>query len=254
MSLLSSATASSAQAIVTGDQLSIIAESVRQFIPIDSFDTPPPSPPLAGKRFSYVVSPLETGPNNVICTGSPRWTYRPQNGELDIGYSAGSLPSERIMVRNKPVFSSAEPSLQKDRSLDLVTLKCAKSRPPSYVASNGFGAQREITREDEIITSIAASGSNFHREWKGYWSTSATGDAARTLLRNLRVRVSGTLEDWAGGRSVVCGSYTTTPTVSFPFEKMTNACLFKGKIDQIEIFNIITGDVIHTASQSLKSK
>ncbi|MEK7414618.1 MAG: hypothetical protein AAB263_14990, partial [Planctomycetota bacterium] len=138
-------TASHAQEVLTGEQLSQIAEQVRSFKPRDEFDTPPAMPSLAGKRFSYTVAPLSTGTDNKICKGSPTKTFWANEGRLEVAASSGTMSPSDFVGQQRHAFP--EPADRRAWGLlDVFSFTCHYVRHPNYLANNALGAQFNIEK------------------------------------------------------------------------------------------------------------
>lgn len=235
--------------VMTGDQLAALAERVRAYVPRDQFDTPPQMASVAGKRFTYVVIPLQTGPDNAICRGFATWSYWANDQRLEVAQSAGSTISYGIRSKNGPLFPSEVARVGHNSELTFDSFTCRKIKEPGYIATNGFGARFDVKKETDIVTSIASLEPITHSFWRSYWTTQVAGEAARELSKNIRVRVSGSLDDWAPGKTVLCGTEVSSPTIDLPQESTLDMCMFKGRADHMEVINGQTGEVLYSVSR-----
>ncbi len=236
-----------AQDVMTGEQLVTLVEKVRSFTPKDQFDTPPATPSMAGKRFSYVVAPLQSGPNNQICRGSPTWGYWAKDGRLEVGMSPDSALSYKMQAKQGRLFPSDMVGVGRNSDVSFSSFTCRKIKEPSYTATNAYGAQYDIRKETEIIASVANFEPYIDKHWKTYWTTLVAGDAARELSNNIRVRISGTLEDWWAGTSVLCGFIDQSPTANLRIDRTVDICMVKGRTDHIEVIDIVSGAILYSA-------
>ncbi len=222
-----------AQDVLSGDQLSALIDEVRNFRPRDQFDAPPAQLSLAGKRFSFTVEPRPIG-RATNCDGHPEWVYLPAQGRLNISWGSSLALTYALKGRNGPVFP---PNMSKPRNAELMfrSFTCTKTAEPDYTAINAFGAQFRIEKTTEIVSAIADFDPLTSRRMPSSWDAVVTGDAARSLAANARVRVSGTLSDWWPGVSVVCGQKRLEPSVSLPFDRTTDLCLIRGQVERVEV-------------------
>lgn len=234
---------------MTGDELETLARRVRAFKPRDQFEAPPKLESVNGKRFSYVVTPLETGLGNVICSGYPSWGYWPQDSRLEVSaFLATGMESDFKGKTGGRLFPSANGYDPYRELLTFSSLKCQKTRLESYTATNGFGAQVEVFKTKEFVTSIAAFEIP-ETKWKTYWTHQVSGDEARQLSQNVRVRMSGTLKDWAPGKPVLCGKKNSSPDTRRPFDDATEVCVFNGRPDRFEVLDARNNAVLYSSSR-----
>jgi hypothetical protein len=232
-----------ARVALSGDQLEAMARRARAFVPRDRFDVPPALPSVNGSRFSYIVTPLPTGPDNSICQGSPSWGYWPQDGRLEVSAGQGVGIASDYRASDRPMFGGHEGQIATATLVSFSSFRCQKTRLPGYRATNGFGVPFEVGRTTEVVTAIG----EFSRpatSWRTYWTTQISGDPARQLAQNLQVRVSGTLSDWAPGRPVACGRSVSRATMSSPVERTVEICMFNGRADLFEVLDARTGAVL----------
>jgi hypothetical protein len=238
--------ASPAGTVMTGDELEAIAKRVRSFVPRDQFDTPPSLPSVTGGRFSYMVMPLERGPSNLICDGYPSWGFWPQDGRLEVGATEGTGIKSDFSTGAGRMFSTGQGMSDFSTMVTFRSFRCQKTRLPSYTATNGFGAQFTIEKSREVVTAIGGFAMP-NTSWKTHWTKQVTGEAARQLSRDVRVRISGTLVDWAPGRPVRCGTKVRTPTTRLPYDETLDICLFNGSADLFEVIDARTGEVLFSS-------
>lgn len=232
---------------VTETELDAIALRARTFHPRDEFDAAPNLPSMEARRFSYTVSPLRTGPDNVICDGFPTWGYWQQDGRLEIGATESLGMRTDFRSGTSPLFASDAGG--RSPFVAFRSFRCQKTRLSSYTATNAFGAEFEISASREIVTAIGDFG-DIDTSWRTYWSAQIAGDPARQLSQNVRVRLSGVLSDWAPGRPVVCGSAHDLPRADFPFDKTLEICMFRGQFDLFEVLDARSGEVLFSSPRS----
>ncbi len=234
---------------VTAAELDAIAQRVKSFRPRDEFDAPPSSPSMEGRRFSFTVTPLRTGPDNVICDGSPTWGYWQQDGRLEVGATEALAMKADFRSGSAPLFASDAGG--RAPFVTFGSFRCQKTRLPSYMANNAFGAQFEIFPSREVVTAIGDFG-DVNTSWRTYWSTQISGDPARQLSQNIRVRLSGVLSDWGPGRPVVCGTKRDRPRADSPFEESLEICLFRGQFDLFEVIDARSGEVLFSSPRQTR--
>lgn len=230
--------------VMTATELEAIAQQVRRFVPKDRFDAPPKLESLAGRRFSYTVQPRERGLRNEICDGYASWGYWPADGKLEVGDTEGMEIKSDLKSATGTIFPESG-AYRSDPFVSFRSFTCEKKTLPSYTATNGFGAAVDVFPTSETVTAIAHAGSS-DTEWRTYVSLKADGEEARTLSRNVRVRVSGSLDDWAPGKPVLCGVSKSRPTTDRPWETTLDACLFKGRVDLFEVIDARDGRVLYS--------
>jgi hypothetical protein len=242
--------ASSAQETLSGEQLIALIEKVRSFEPRDQFDTLPPQPSLAGKRFSYMVEPRPIG-TKTNCAGYPEWVWLPQQRKLNISWSPTLALTYTLKGRNGPPFP---PNLFGIRNSELMvrSFTCSKTNEPSYMANNAFGAQFSVEKTSEVVNAIADIEQLGTSPPKSSWEALVSGDAARQLSASVRVRVSGTLSDWWPGVSVVCGQKQLQPTIRLPFDRTTDMCLIRGQIERVEVVDQRSGAVLYSVVHKIQ--
>lgn len=228
------------------EELSALAEEARNFKPRDRFDTPALQRSLAGLRFSYVVEPIPI--EQKPCSGFPDWSFQAAQGKLTVGWYSGTLFTTLFRGASGPVFP---PNLRDRRRSEMTfrAFSCRTTKHPSYTATNAFGAAFTIEKSVDTVAAIADfDPMTLARRPPSSWETAVSGDAARLLSRNLRVRVSGTLDDWAPGKSVVCGAQRIEPRLALPIDRTTEICLIRGQITLVEVLDQSTSSVRHAQS------
>ena len=239
-----------AQEVLSGEQLAAIAGRVRDFTPRDQFDVAPQMPSLAGKRFSYTITPLELGPAR--CDGYPDWLYVASRGQLHVSWSPGFALSYELKGKPGATFPPNLVSLVRNSELAFRAFTCRKIAEPDYMASNAFGAQFKVTKSTEFVTAVADFEPIVERGFANSWNVAAAGDAARTLSQNIRVRVGGSLADWGSGVSVVCGAKLRAPTIRLPQDKAVNICMVRGRPDRVEVIDASTGKTLFLTTRKPK--
>jgi len=239
-----------AQQTLRDEDLSAIAEKVRQFAPRDQFDAPPPQQSLAGRRFSYTIEPKPIG-RATNCEAFPEWVYLPAQGRLNFSWSSSLTLTYNLLGANGPVFP---PTMTRPRNAELTfrSFTCVKRIEPSYTATNAFGAQFTIEKMTDVVSAIADFEPLGARLAPSSWEASVSGDAARTMVANARVRVSGTLADWWPGTSVVCGRKRLEPSIRLPLDRTTDLCLIRGRVERIEVIDQQTGAVLYSVEPSAR--
>lgn len=242
--LVGSGTPAYAQETLNGEQLSALVARVKNFVPRDQFDAPPAQPSLAGKRFSYTIEPRPIG-RATNCDGHPEWLYLPAQQRLNFSWGSSLALSYALKGRNGGVFP---PNMMGLRNSELMfrSFTCAKTIEQNYTATNGFGAQFTIEKMTDTVSAIADFDPPTGRRLPSSWDAVVTGDAARLLSANARIRVSGTLSDWWPGASVVCGQKRLEPTISRPIDRTTDVCLIRGQVERVDVIDERSGATLYS--------
>jgi hypothetical protein len=233
-----------AQPTLSAADLTAIVEKVRQFKPHDQFDAPPAQQSLAGRRFSYTIEPRPIGLMK-NCEAYPEWVYLQAQSRLNFSWSSSLALTYALLGHNGPVFP---PTMTKPRNAELTfrSFTCAKTIEPSYTANNAFGAQFTIEKMTDVVSAIADFEPPGGRLAPSSWEANVSGDAARTMTANARIRVSGTLADWWPGTSVVCGRKRLEPSIRLPVDRTTDLCLIRGHVERIEVIDQQTGATLYS--------
>ena len=183
----------------------------------------------------------------MACFGYPMWSYSASTGTLYVSTGAHALMLNTFRSKHGSVAKKPAQDSSSDK-IHYFASDCARSDLPSYTASNAYGAEYRIEPTLQTITAIADDlprGSPLTESFK----IETTGAAARTLVPNLRVRISGLLADWKPGVSVACGEKRNSPTATSPYDRRFDYCFFNGRIDRIELLDIRTGEVLQTLNR-----
>lgn len=234
----------SAQETLSGEQLSALVDKVRNFAPRDQFDSPPAQPSLAGKRFSYTVEPRPIG-RATNCDGHPEWVYLPTQRRLNFFWGSSLALTYAMKGRNGAVFP---PGMSNPRKAELMfrSFTCAKTIEPNYTANNAFGAQFTIEKMTDVVSAIADFDPLTGRRLPSSWEALLSGDEARAMSANARIRVSGTLSDWWQGVSVVCGQKRLEPNIRSPLDRTTDLCMIRGQVEQVEVIDQRSGATLYS--------
>ena len=125
----------------------------------------------------------------------------------------------------------------------MVAFRCRSTREPERPAVNMYGetVTDEPTREEVIAVAIARPADE--RVEMGSYSATTDEAGARRLGASTAVRISGTIGEWAPGRTIVCGaddySAFDVPVLVGDF----SGCLVNGRIERVEYIDSTTGDV-----------
>jgi hypothetical protein len=192
---------------------------------------------LAGRRFQFTLAPRERGPKNEICTGYPSWGWYPEQKLFEVNASEG--------VHDKRFFLDAagDEAMPADTPLwvQLVAFSCRYSREPERRVLNMYGetVSHEPTREEVVAIARPAG----DRTDMGGYSVTTDEAGARRLGASMAVRISGTIGEWARGRTIVCGaddySALDVPVLVGDF----SGCLVNGRVDRVEYIDSATGEV-----------
>jgi hypothetical protein len=241
------ATEATAPPPVITSELNSMAKAVRSFAPTDEFDKPPAQPSVAGRRFEMEVQPWGTKPPRMACFGYPMWSYDSSSSILYVSTGASKLMLSSFSTKQGIVTKKSAPDIWPENVLYFAS-DCAREDMRSYRATNAYGAEFRIDPTAQIVTAVAdnvAEGSALTRSFE----MKTSGTEARSLVPNLRVRFRGILADWKTGVSVACGRRHDGPTADSPYDRTLKLCLFNGRIDQIELLDARTGQVLQTAAR-----
>lgn len=240
-----------AQEVLGADQLNAIADTVRNYTPKDKFDQPPKPPEISGKRFSYELQPIDDDSNTPRCEGWPNWNYDTQKSQFFVKSGVGSINPLRLLSMNGPGIKLLPTKNDRSPAILYLTFACIKQNLPSYTASNAYGATVEIHRIKQQVTAIGFPGywmSDGSDIWQNpnFWIKTAVGDDARHLVANVRLRISGTLNSWPDGRTLVCGAEEPyTPSFKYPYDVKSNICVFAGVPERLEFIDASNGEVLY---------
>ena len=228
-------------------ELNSLATAERAFVPKDEFDAPAAQRSLAGRRFLIEVQPWGTSPPKMACFGYPMWSYSRDSGTLYVSTGASKLTLSSFLTKQGIVTKKSAPDIWPE-NVHYFASDCGREDLPSYTATSAYGAKFKIDPSAQIVTAIAddvADGSALIRDFE----IKTSGPEARSLVPNLRVRFRGVLADWKKGVSVACGRRRDGPTAGSPYDRTLKLCLFNGSIDQIELVDARTGQVLQTVTR-----
>jgi len=220
--------------VATAAELERAAAEVRA-----SGGTPGPlSRGLAGRRFQFTLAPRERGPKNEICTGYPSWGWYPEQKRFEVNLIEGVHDSRFFL---DPAGGQAMPA-DIPSWLELVAFSCRYTREPERRVLNMYDetVTYEPTRQELVAIARPATGGGFAM---GGYSVATDEAGARRLGGIMVVRISGTIGEWARGRTIVCGaddySALDVPVLVGDF----SGCLVKGRVDRVEYIDSATGEV-----------
>lgn len=209
---------------------SVLRESVqkfRNFVPKDQFTAAPDFATLNGRDFQVDIPLRPSGAPNQICTGTPFYGYSTEKNTLRIVYDDGESSVESVATALRP--------------LPRFTFDCEVGHTKE-MAGNAFGAVREINVTHELYNALEASnlpGAFVPR----YLDFSMNGNSARDLVKVLRLRVTGTIEQWGDGTMIKCENRSSPATIQMPEETDKDFCAIKAHITRVELINISNGSV-----------
>ena len=224
-----------------------MAEAVRSFAPKDEFDTPPVQSSLSGRQFVIDVQPWGTNPPRMACFGYPMWSYDGASGTLYVSTGAHRLMLNGLLTKQGVVTKKSAPD-PRSEEIHYFASDCARADLPSYTATNAYGAEYRIEPTLQTVTAIADNPAKGSAMLESF-TLKTSGNEARSLVPNLRVRFRGTLTDWKPGVSVACGTERNSPTARSPYDRRLDLCLFNGRIEKIELLDVRTGEVLQTAAR-----
>jgi hypothetical protein len=234
---------------ISAEQLVTAAERVRSFVPRDQFDAPPAGPAWNSRRFSYTVEPVGWGTDRQPCAGLPTWDY--SNGQLSISARPAFVNPFNFSGQFRSAGNAGRATQITD--LNLYSITCQQSPIEEVQAANALGAQFSVRRWTDEAVGIFDTG-KFDPKWKVYWHAQLDGAVARDLTRNLRIRVSGSLQAWPNGKMIICGTDDSPPTITKPTARTRKICGFNGRPDHIEFLNSATGQVLFEVARKPASQ
>lgn len=222
------------QQVLSAEALLAIATPVRDFKPKDQFDTPPNPPSVAGRSFSVTLKPL---PAPRGCSGFAGWEYDGKKQQFT-AFAGHDILSNK--VKYGPAIEIPKRQEWQSVALHYTGIACEQTTPPSYQASNAFGVKMDVSvlRNRAIAIGFAtAQLYDYLKAWDRdpYYQSPAAGDVARKFSTELQVRISGTLGEWPGGRTLVCADLPgVSPTREHPVDWAQEVCAFNGQVEKIE--------------------
>jgi hypothetical protein len=240
------------QNLVAPEDLSRGALAMLNYVPKDEFDAPPDSPSVAGKRFSYTITPSGFGNEN-FCPGYPGASYDLQQSEFFVTLNMGDLTSDYFKMNNQPVLALPRKSWHTP-AFKVLGFDCRNNKGQSYTASNAYGAKVTVEKMDITVVGIAFTGFRGENEkiWDkpDNWVKSMPADEARALSSNIKIRVTGTLGVWPNGRTLLCGAVAGFgPTIDSPSDVKTIECLYAGEPERFEVIDSATNVVLYSAEK-----
>lgn len=221
--------------------LTQMADKVRTYVPVDQFDAGPKTGSVAGKTFAYEITPVAPKPGTRSCTSTSFWSYDQQTAELFVGAWPGHVSTSTFLNQVGPKLG------QSIYGYKYFSFRCVRIELNPYEATSGFGAKFTVSKTRDDVLAVATPFKT-DSKWRAYWSTALTADAARDLVLHLRVRVRGVLADWSPDVAVVCGKTELRATFANPRERVENLCLFNGKVQQFEVFDVRDGTVLYAST------
>ncbi len=232
-SLLAAKEAFAEPSVATAAELERAAAEVRE----SGGAAGPLSRALAGRRFQFTLTPRERGPKHEICTGYPDWGWYPQQKRFEVNVSEG-VHHTRFFL--DAAGGEAMPA-DTPEWIQLVAFSCRYTREPERRVLNMYGetVTHEPTRQEVVAIAHPAG----DRVDLGGYGVTTDEAGARRLGGSMVVRISGTIGEWARGRTIVCGaddySAFEVPVLVGDF----SACLVNGRVDRVEYIDSATGEV-----------
>ena len=228
------------QKTVSLAEINALAAKVRAYKPKDEFDAAPSQPSWTGRSFVLTIDPK---PHRAACFGSPTWSYSAESQTLYV--SPGGSDLGLAGFRGQQGVISKTLGEEWGRPVLYFATACERVILPSYTATNAYGASFNIDPTAQIITAIADD--PIQPEWPESFKLQISGDAARTLVEHLQVRLSGTLRDWKPGVAMACDVRRDGPTASSPYDRTRDLCIANGRIGKFEVIDRRNGRVLHSA-------
>ena len=183
----------------------------------------------------------------MACFGYPMWSYDGASGILYVSTGASKLMLSGFLTKQGIVTKRAVPDIWQEE-VHYFASDCARQDLRRYTATNAYGAEFRIDPTAQIVTAIADDVADVSALTRSF-EIKTSGPEARSLVPNLRVRFRGVLADWKKGVSVACGRQRDGPTAASPYDRTLKLCLFNGTIEQIELVDARTGQVLQTAKR-----
>jgi hypothetical protein len=243
-SMLNQQVAPASRGLLRTSEINALAKKSRSFIPKDEFDEVPAQGSVSGQQFILEVPPWAGNAPPVACFGYPMWSYESISRILYVSTGAHDFVLNTLSSKQGTLSKSSAPHVGGE-TVQYFASDCARQDLRPYTATNVYGADYRIEPTLQIITAVADALPR-GLEWPSSFKIQTSGEQARALVPNLRVRFAGTLSDWKPGVSVACGSRRDRPTAALPYDRKFDICLFNGKIERIELLDVRTGKVIKT--------
>ena len=227
---------------MSASEINALARKVRSFTPKDEFDVLPSQVSVSGRQFVFEVQPRGSGKKPAACFGYPMWSFDAATGTLYVSTGADQLLLNTFLSKQGRVTKKPAADIRLER-IQYFASDCERADLPRYMASNAYGAAFRIDPTVQTVTAIA-DGLPEGSKWPDHFEIQTSGEGARALVPNLRVRFTGELSDWKAGVPVACGSKRDGPTADSPYDRRMNLCIFNGRIDRIELLDVRSGTVI----------
>lgn len=227
--------------VLDDDDLKSIAMPLLDFKAKDEFDTPPKIPSVKGQPFSYLVAPR----NERSCPGYPKWEYRPVKGTLGVYWATHQLSLYAKALNTQMPTRGYETE-------SYMLFNCTATDLGTYTAQNGFGAKTEMKTTLDRGLGIAMA-SSYKSKLPMDWQKTVAGEDAKSLSQNVRVRISGTLDEWSPSQPLFCASEKDA-NFAWGRDRSTELCLYKGTLGLVEVIDARTGEVLHSTVPTKKRK
>ena len=221
-------------------EINALGAKVRAYKPEDEFDAAPSQPSWAGRPFVLTLNPK---PPRMACFGSPTWSYSAESQTLYV--SPGGSDLGLAGFRGRQGVISKLLGEEWGRPVRYFATACERVTLPTYTATNAYGATFGIDPTAQIITAIADD--PIKPEWPPSFKLQVSGEAARTLVQHMQVRLTGTLRDWKTGIAMACDVRRDGPTASSPYDRTRDLCVANGRIDKFEVIDNRDGRILHSA-------
>lgn len=225
-------------------EINALAKEVRSFSPKDEFDEAPSHGSVSGREFIIEVAPRGSNARPAACFGYPMWSYDSTSRTLYVSTGAHDFVLNAFSTKQGSVSKKAAPDIWIEK-VQYFASDCGRENLQPYTATNAYGAEYAIEPTKQIITAIADALPK-GVEWPSSFKIETSGEQARSLVPNLRVRFMGSLSDWKPGVSVACGSRRDGPTAASPYDRRFDICLFNGQMQRIELLDVRSSKVIDT--------
>ncbi len=227
-----------------------LAAAVRDWKPKDAFDPEPTWPSVDSKHFLVTLKPGQQC--SFLFHTSADWHYDRKNRKLTVTFAPEKKYLTPIAIPDeaRPVGGT-----MLDYDFAFRVLSCNLVSSDTYEASNALGMKVKVL---SIVADIVAFGFFIVKDkarWPqghGYkrmpagpkWVLPLEPDTARKLVPNLKLVVSGVLNDWYKGHPVVCIRDYKKPTIDSPIERLEHQCFVNAAIARAELVDGRSGKVL----------
>lgn len=213
-------------------------------------DAAPSTSSMASKPFSILAQPASSDLNpGGYCAGAASMRYDDARNTLKIVLLEGSPSDDRFKSTFGGAFTSKRLGRRGRRSVKYLSFNCSMKDLGVGTVKNDYALspeQREytISKKRQSITALG----HFPLKPRSAYHTVGlvmSETEARNLMPHVRLRYTGTLDNWPDGNSFFCGSHNTLPSYDSPKFTEHDVCMFNAEISAIEVIDSRDGSVLH---------